>query len=343
MEQVVLFPSGPVSYYYGSTFNKVWDICSDKEVIFITDRNIFDLHPAIFENKKTVILEAGEASKSLAVVASIISRLLAMEATRSVVLIGVGGGVITDITGFVASIYMRGVDFGFVPTTILAMADAAIGGKNGVNIDDVFKNIAGTINQPSFIIYDNQLLTTLPIKEWSNGFAEVIKYACLFDAEMFDELSQHDLTYYRHNESALKNLIMRCAEWKNKIVAEDEHEHGNRKLLNFGHTAAHAIENLYKIHHGEAVAIGMVIAATLSEQVLQLTATTTLQLKNILRGYELPTKLDINTHEVMNVLKMDKKRKGDHIDYILLEDIGKAVIQPLAFDEIENVITICMQ
>ncbi|PQJ12926.1 3-dehydroquinate synthase [Flavipsychrobacter stenotrophus] len=343
MEQIVTFPSGQVKYLYDHAFSDIWNLYPDRDLVLLTDSNVFELHSALFANRKTIVLNAGEESKSLTVVASVISQLLAMEATRSTILIGVGGGVITDITGFVASIYMRGITFGFVPTTILGMTDAAIGGKNGVNIDEVFKNIAGTIQQPAFILYDTSLLQTLPLKEWSNGFAEVIKYACLFDAPLFEELQQHDLNYYMTDSKALSSLIIRCAGWKNKVVAADEHEKGDRKLLNFGHTAAHAIENLYHIHHGEAVAIGMVIAATLSEQVTGLDPKTTGTLKEMLTRYGLPTEMAIDAPEAMKLLKMDKKRKQNTIDYILLKAPGTAVIMPLPFDLIEKVITQCSQ
>ena len=341
MEQVVSFPSGQVKYYFESSFNELWTITAEREVVLITDNNILALHPGLFENRKTITLAPGEDSKSLSVAGSVISQLLSFGATRSTVLVGIGGGVITDLTGFIASIYMRGVTFGFVPTTILGMADAAIGGKNGVNIDDVYKNIAGTIQQPEFILYDTQFLNTLPEKEWSNGFAEVIKYGCLFDAPLLDELTQNSLSYYQSNSTALNRLIRRCAEWKNNIVINDEHEKGDRKLLNFGHTAAHAIENLYHIHHGEAVAIGMIVATTLSEWETGLSHDVTTILRHILSKYGLPAALAIDVPQVMNLLKMDKKRKRDMIDYILLAAPGKAVIMPLPFETIEKAITQC--
>lgn len=343
MEQVVTFPSGQVRYLFESAFSKIWEMFGPDEVIFITDSNVAEAHPALFEGKQTIVLPFGEYSKSLSKIEDIVMKLMDMEATRSSVLIGVGGGVVTDITGFVAAIYMRGVQFGFVPTTVLGMVDAAIGGKNGVNINTFYKNIAGTVTQPHFILYDTQLLQTLPLSEWSNGFAEIIKYACLFDAPLFEELSQRDLNYYRHNQQAMQQLITRCADWKNKVVVADEHEKGERKLLNFGHTAAHAIENFYELPHGQAVALGMIIAATLSESHVGLSLEVTKRLREILVQYGLPIKLAIDVKQTMETLKKDKKRKGDTVDYILLEAIGKGVIHPLTFDVVEKAISKCAQ
>ncbi len=342
MQQVVTFPSGQVKYLFNSSIDKLWDIYRPNEVVFITDKHIAAAYPAFFKEHKSIVLAAGEGSKTLETVGHIVEKLLTLQATRDCVLIGFGGGVITDITGFVASVYMRGVRCAFIPTTVLGMADAAIGGKNGVN-NGMHKNITGTIRQPECLLYDISLLQTLPHDEWSNGFAEVIKYACLFDAELFKELISNNINFYKTNAAAMQQVITRCADWKNRIVANDEHEKGMRKLLNFGHTAAHAIENLYEMPHGQAVAIGMVIAATLSEQITGLTPGITLMLKDLLQQYDLPVNYKIDTAQAMHLLKMDKKRHNDTIDFILLEDIGQAVIKPLSLDIIENAIARCTQ
>jgi 3-dehydroquinate synthase len=264
--------------------------------------------------------------------------LLELEATRKTLLVGVGGGVITDIVGFLASVYMRGVPFGFVPTTLLSMVDAAVGGKNGVNVG-MNKNILGTITQPKFILYDTRFLDTLPDDEWSNGFAEIIKYGCIFDADLYAELSKNSISYYREDNAALEALIERCVGLKNKAVIADERENGERKLMNFGHTAAHAIENLYEMPHGKAVAIGMIIASMISAHVTGIDKGVTEDLKKLLSKYHLPVRINIDTKKVMEILRMDKKRRGDMIDFILLERIGKGVIHPLHFDVIEQAIS----
>lgn len=335
MQQQVAFPSGTVNYYFGHSVNELAKLVDMEHAIFVTDEHIAQLYPHIFKNWRTLIIPAGEGSKDINTITSLTTQLLEMEATRHTLLIGVGGGVITDITGFLASVYMRGVRFGFVPTSLLAMVDAAIGGKNGVDVG-LHKNILGTIRQPEFIFYDTNFLQTLPDEQWSNGFAEIIKYACIFDAGMFDELCNNAPSFYKKNTGALDDLIGQCVAWKNKTVVEDEHEKGSRKLLNFGHTVGHAIEKLCDLSHGKAVGIGMVVACILSEDIMDIDKSTTQQLQQLLQQYKLPVSIDINIHDVMKILKTDKKRKDDAIDYILLEQIGKGIIKPLPFAVIEK-------
>ncbi len=339
MHTTVSFPSGIVNLHTAAA-SEMDTIYSGKNVILLTDEHVAAAQPALFAQRKMIIIPAGEQHKHLQTVEYICTELLRLEATRSSVLIGVGGGVVTDIAGFVAATYMRGIAFGFIPTSVLATVDAAIGGKNGVNIG-LHKNISGTITQPGNIILDADLLKTLPATEWSNGFAEVIKYACLFDKVLFEELRSRDIDFYRHDSAAMQQVINTCVGWKNKVVAADEHEKGERKLLNFGHTAAHAIENLYDLPHGQAVAIGMMVAMRLSEEVLGMDQQHTTQLRAMLQQYGLPVTYDIDVAKAMDILKMDKKRAGEMIDYILLEDIGKAVIRQLPFRTIENALQQC--
>jgi 3-dehydroquinate synthase len=336
MIQQVNFPSSSVNFMFESPFDTLWQTYDKQQVVIITNEHIARLYDSLFTGLKVLVIPPGEHSKDMRTVESLARQLLELQATRKMMLIGVGGGVVTDIVGFLASVYMRGVAFGFVPTTLLGMVDAAIGGKNGVNLG-MHKNILGTITQPQFILYDPRFLDTLPDDEWSNGFAEIIKYACIFDAPMFDELAKHNISYYQdEDDEALSGLIKRCTDWKIKTVQEDEHETGKRKLLNFGHTAAHAIENLYELPHGKAVAIGMVIACMISEEVGHLDVGVTGQLKTMLSQYHLPVKLKFSGGKAMEILKMDKKRDGDMIDYIILEEKGEAAIKALPFDIIEK-------
>ena len=336
MQHTVTFPSGTVEYIFQRSFAEYLAGCDREQTVLVTNEHIAHLYPQLFEGRKTLVIAPAESSKSLDTIGRLTKELIALEATRKTTLIGVGGGVVTDITGFLASVYMRGVPFGFVPTTLLGMVDAAIGGKNGVNAG-MNKNLIGTINQPDFILFDTGFLDTLPDEEWSNGFAEIIKYACIFDADLFAELGKNSISGYReHGNTNLAALIERCVAWKNKTVAEDEHEQGVRKLLNFGHTAAHAIENMYELSHGKAVAIGMVIACILSEELTGLDKGVTERLKTLLKQYGLPVRHDIDVKQAMDILKMDKKRVNETIDYILLEEVGKAVIKPLPFSVIEH-------
>jgi len=334
MKQQVVFPSGTVNYYSGTSLQELPEYNAPHTVL-VTDATIAALYPQIFEGRKTLVIPAGEDSKHIETITALSDRLLEMEADRGTLLIGVGGGVITDITGFIASVYMRGIRFGFIPTTLLAMVDASIGGKNGVNLG-LHKNVIGTIRQPEFILYDTHFLSTLPTAEWSNGFAEIIKYACIFDADMFHELQGNDLPFYRTDTGALDSIINRCVAWKNKTVTKDEQEKGIRKLLNFGHTAGHAIETLYSLPHGHSVSIGMVVACLLSETYTGLEQGAAKSIRELLQRYGLPHHIQLDPAETMNILKADKKRKGGNINYILLKSIGDAVIHPLPLAAIEK-------
>lgn len=338
MRQTVVFPSGSVDYIFQSSVEELLKGYEKGMAVIITNEHLFKLYPHLFKQHKTLVLPPVESSKDLRTIDSLAKQLLEAEATRKTTLIGIGGGVITDITGFLASVYMRGVSFGFVPTTLLGMVDAAIGGKNGVNLG-FNKNILGTINQPDFILYDMAFLQSLPNVEWSNGFAEIIKYACIFDADLFTLLEGKNISHYKNDVADLISLVDRCAAWKNKTVIADEHETGERKLLNFGHTAAHAIENLYELPHGKAVAIGMVIAAMLSEKISGLKTEDTHRLKELLELYNLPVHQKVNTYKAMEILKMDKKRNNENVDYIVLEAIGRAAIRSLPLTIIETVFT----
>lgn len=338
MQHQVTFPSGTVNYFPAHSVNELGALDGAENVIVITDSNLVELYPQVFEQWRTLVVTAGEASKSIETITSLSEQLMAMGATRQSMLVGIGGGVVTDITGFLASVFMRGVKFGFVPTSLLAMVDASIGGKNGVNLG-LHKNMLGTFRQPEFILTDNNFLDTLPEKEWSNGFAEIIKYACIFDAELFADLANNTPHSMRSNRELLGSTIARCISWKNKTVLEDEQEKGIRKLLNFGHTAGHAIETLYGRSHGEAVGVGMVIACRLSETYCGLNPNTTNGLCRLLQVYGLPVTVPINVQDVISVISGDKKRKGDTIDYVSLKELGEGVIYPLPLTSIETALS----
>jgi len=333
MSYSVSFSGKTVHYYFDEGLQLVDQLMGERKAVFITDSNVHSLYREVFDRFNTIVIPAGEASKSLESLSFITEQLIRFEADRNTLIVGVGGGVVTDITGFAASVYMRGVKFGFIPATLLAMVDAAIGGKNGVDFR-LHKNMLGTISQPEFLLFDLSFLQTLPSEEWSNGFAEVIKYGCIFDSFLFDRLVANDMGFFRNDPQEALAIIQKCVDWKNKVVQEDETEQGNRKLLNFGHTAGHAIEKLLNIPHGAAISAGMIIACMLSEQITGLGADATNALRLLLTRYHLPVWLSFDASEVMDILKMDKKRKNDRIDFILLDKIGSARIESLPFDVI---------
>jgi 3-dehydroquinate synthase len=329
----ISFSSGSTLFCFDGSFADLEDLANGRRIVVLTDENVFAAHTRKFKWFDTIVIPAGELYKIQTTVDLVIEQLIACAADRNTILVGVGGGVVTDIAGYVAAIYMRGIAVGFVPTTILAMVDAAIGGKNGIDVG-IYKNLAGTIRQPSFLLYDYALLKTLPHEEWVNGFAEVIKHAAIKDASMFKQLQNTKLTTLKRDKELLHQLVMRNAMIKIKIVQQDEFEKGDRKLLNLGHTLGHAIENMLQLPHGHAISIGMVYAAHLSAQLIGFKQA--LPLMQLLEQYELPTHAKFNHKKAVANLIMDKKRSDGAIHFILLQKIGKAIIQPISIEEIED-------
>lgn len=327
------FSNSTSRYYFDADFDVLKELAPTEKSFIITDENLMIAYAPLFKPWKCIVIPAGEASKNLEILDDIIRQLIALEADRDAVIIGIGGGVVTDIAGFVAGIYKRGVQCVLVPTSILAMVDAAIGGKNGLDIGE-FKNMMGLIRQPAAVVYHYPLLKALPKAEWINGFAEIIKHACILDKAMFDLLAEHKIEDFQKEGALLASLIERNAMLKIGVVEEDEMETGNRKMLNFGHTLGHAIENVYDLPHGHAVSIGMAYAAKISavltgfSEVEKLTA--------LLKKYHLPVQYDFDMGVAMKNMAKDKKKSGSGIHYVLLESIGKAVIKPLSMNEIEN-------
>lgn len=331
----IKFGQSATDFYLDASFSYLKKIVDPKRAVLITDEHVFQYHSQRFKNWNVIVLKPGEEYKVQATVDAIIEQLIEMEADRQTTLVGIGGGVITDITGYVASVYMRGVRFGFVPTSVLAMVDASIGGKNGIDVG-VYKNMVGVIRQPSFILHDLFFLKSLPQQEWENGFAEIIKHACIKDAAMFRELETNSLQKYRSVKSVMAALIHRNMMIKVRVVQKDEFEKNERRLLNFGHTLGHALENQYELLHGQAVAIGMTYACKISEQLTGFRNTD--KVVSVLEKYGLPAYARFDKQKVLTVLKMDKKREKREINYILLEKIGRAVIQPIPIKQVETFI-----
>ncbi len=331
----VKFSNSTVEFVLDGKFATIAKMVDKANAIYITDENVYALHQKQFKGKPTIVVPAGEVHKQQATVDFIIEALLNFGANRQSVLIGVGGGVVTDMVGYVAGIFMRGVAFGFVPTTILAMVDASIGGKNGIDVG-VYKNMVGLIRQPNFILFDHSFLATLPSYQWENGFAEIIKHAAIKDAKMMKELNENNLAFYQKNKKALAALIQKNVEIKVKVVQKDEFEKGDRKLLNFGHTLGHAIENEHALLHGHAISVGMVYAAKIS-QVLQGFTGTGL-LVETLKNYGLPTAMHFDLAQAMAVMQKDKKKANAGMQYVLLNKIGKGVYETIPMKTLQKLI-----
>jgi 3-dehydroquinate synthase len=329
------FSSSSTDFYLANGISHLKKITDKKATILITDENVYNAHTKRFKGWNTIVLKPGEEFKVQETVDAVIEQLIEMEADRKTTLVGIGGGVITDITGYVASVYMRGIRFGFIPTSILSLVDASIGGKNGIDVG-VYKNMVGIIRQPAFILHDMVFLNTLPQVEWENGFAEIIKHACIKDAAMFTTLEKSSLKTYQSKKTAICELVQRNALLKTKVVQKDEFEKGERRLLNFGHTLGHALENQYELFHGQAVSIGMTYACHISEQLTGFKQTE--RVVSILEKYNLPTYAAFDKQKVFDVLKMDKKREKKEMNYVLLEKIGKGVVKSISLNQLEKII-----
>jgi 3-dehydroquinate synthase len=335
LKKTISFSVSKTNCYFEASLAQIGSVIEKDRSIFITDQHVYDHHKKFFKGAKFIQIPAGESFKVQYIVDTIVDQLISFGADRQTTLIGVGGGVVTDITGYVASVYMRGIPFGFVPTSILGMVDASIGGKNGIDVGN-YKNMVGVIRQPGFLFYDVSLLQTLPAEEWVNGFAEVIKHAAIKDAALFRDLEKNSINSYRKNKTALNDLIRKNVLIKSAVVQKDEFEASDRRLLNFGHTLGHAVENVYHLPHGHAISIGIKAACLISEEMLNFKETA--RVTNLLQQYGLPIDIPVDFGKVVEIMRMDKKKTRDIMHYVLLEKLGKAVIKPIPMSHLEKLL-----
>jgi len=320
----------------GESAGNLGDYAPKDRTLIVTDRKVYGLFRPLVRGWDVLVLDRGEKMKTLAVAERIQRELLRRGYDRGATLVGVGGGVVCDLTGFAASIYMRGIRFGFVPTTLLAQVDAALGGKNGVNLDR-FKNVIGVFRQPDFVISDPRFPATLPPAEIRNGLAEAVKSAAIKDGKFFRYLEENADSALALKRKVMTRIIEGAAAVKIGIVSRDEKESGPRALLNFGHTLGHALEKTTGISHGEAVSIGMAAAARLSTGLGLMPRRETDRLINLLARLGLPTQVPAGRRRILSAIKKDKKKDGRLIRFILLRRIGSAVIRPVRLDELEEV------
>ncbi|MEZ4525982.1 MAG: 3-dehydroquinate synthase [Desulfobacterales bacterium] len=330
--------TGPSRILAGENIRNVGKYLPDKrQVILITDSNVRNLYHKDFPDAPVIEIGTGEGIKTLETVSEIFRQLLEMEADRSVFLLGIGGGIVCDIAGFAASTYLRGVDFGFVSTTLLSQVDASVGGKNGVNFRG-YKNMVGVFRQPDFVICDMNLLKTLPEKEILCGFAEIVKHALIADAGMFAWLETYKEKALSLDRDAMEKLVYDSVRIKSGIVNRDEKEKGERRKLNFGHTFGHAVEKITKIPHGQAVSIGMSVAADLSVRRGYLKQEDADRICTLLTNLKLPVRIFLDREKVLDALRKDKKRQGDSIHFVLLRHIGEAIVEEIRIKELEDAI-----
>jgi 3-dehydroquinate synthase len=290
-----------------------------------------------------ITVPAGEKSKTLEQVDTICEQMLAAGLDRQSFVVGLGGGVVGDISGFVAAIYHRGIPYVQIPTTLLAMVDSSIGGKTGVNTADG-KNLIGAVHQPSLVIDDMDVLKTLPGREFNQGFAEVIKHAIIVDAKMFRQLQSWEARS-PWRPLALQELVRRNIRIKSRIVSKDEHDQtGERALLNFGHTVGHAIEragNYRKFLHGEALSLGIVAACAVSIKRAGLPPRQRDAVIDLLQRFELPTCLPKNfpRNKIVSALKFDKKFESGKIRFVVTPRIGAArVARDVTMEDIREAV-----
>ena len=311
-----------------------------RKVFVITDTNVSGIYLDDLKSqlKKLnfefhyYIIPAGEFSKSLKTVENIYEKLSSDLISKNDIIISLGGGVVSDISGFVASTYKRGIKLINIPTSFLAMIDASIGGKNAVNLNSG-KNLVGTFYFPDLILIDYNFLNTLPKKELNSGISEAIKCGAIFDVKLFSILEKEKF------EDNIENIIYRSILVKKKLVEEDRFDSGKRMLLNFGHTIGHAVESLcgYKnISHGEAVSVGMNAITKISEKLGLTGAGVSERVKNVCEKYSLPTQNNFPIDKLSEMILQDKKNFGEYINLVILKNIGNSFLLKLSSDNISN-------
>jgi 3-dehydroquinate synthase len=299
-------------------------------VVIITDSNVRKYYGSLCDAFPTIEIAPGEPNKTLAAINYITSELVRMEADRKTFILGVGGGIVCDVAGFAASVFMRGLPFGFAPTTLLAQVDASVGGKNGVNYEG-YKNMLGVFAQPQLVICDPQSIATLPQGEFVAGFAEIVKAAMIANAALFGYMEQNAEKALQKDPQTLEHIVYEAVKIKADIVAVDEREQGERRKLNLGHTFAHAIEKNTTLMHGEAVSVGLCKAAHLAVMLGLMSADEQKRVENILQRLTLPTDVDIPNAALCAAMRKDKKKAGNDIHVVLPAGIGRCEVRKMAF------------
>jgi 3-dehydroquinate synthase len=317
----------------GKKWESVSAMIPEKGTVIITDDNVKQLYGNKFPKVPVFSLLPGERSKKLEVIEDMAVKLLNEGTDRAGFILAIGGGVVCDFAGFLASIYMSGIRCGYVSTTLLSQVDASTGGKNGVNLGNV-KNMIGIIRQPEFVICDPVMLQTLSEEEYLSGLAEMIKTAVIGDKELFELIESHlDEILYR-NTDLLTMLVAKSVRFKASIVTEDEKENGLRRILNFGHTYGHAIELQKTVKHGFAVAAGMEIATDFSFQRGYISCEERDRIINLLEKFKLIGKLELTDDQMQNLVVHDKKKSGQDIYFIFTHGIGKAITEKVSVGDV---------
>ena len=280
----------------------------------------------------TFIFEAGESSKTTDTVIKIVEFMSQNELTRNDLAVALGGGVCGDMCGFAAAIYLRGIDFVQLPTSLLAQVDSSVGGKTAVDLP-LGKNLCGAFHQPCLVLIDSDTLNTLTPHFFADGMAEAIKMGCIKSSSLFEKIEKNNA------RDVIDDIIFECVSLKAGVVERDEKEHGERALLNFGHTAGHAIEKLHNfttISHGEAVGIGMVLISKAGENGGLTESGTADRIARVLEKYNLPTSDENSLSDIVHAMNADKKRTGSSIKFVFISEIGNGFINPINNEDIPS-------
>lgn len=299
-------------------------------IVVVSDPTVARLQAPLLAPYETFLVGEGEGQKTLSTVETLYRRFLAAGVDRATFVLAVGGGIVTDVAGFAASTYMRGLRFGFVPTTLLAQVDASVGGKNGVNVEG-YKNMAGTFTQPQFVVCDPALLRTLPEREFRAGMAEVVKAAIIADADLFARVEAASPEALRTDGDLLADAISASVRVKADIVERDERDEGERRKLNLGHTLAHAIEKCSsKMNHGEAVAVGTALIADAAVRAGLLAAADRDRIRALLVRLGFALEPPVPLKRLLEEVSRDKKSRDGLLHIVLPVGVGDCEVRPMS-------------
>jgi len=317
----------------GESWEKAFSIVPAKGTVILTDTNVKSLYGSLFHGMTVIEILPGEESKKLMVIEDLADQLLEEGIDRSGFILAIGGGVVCDIAGFLASVYMRGIRCGYVSTTLLSQVDASTGGKTGVNLGEN-KNMIGVIRQPEFVICDTNMLRTLPEREFLSGLAELIKTAIIGDLNLFGLIESNPEKITDGDYNFLTTLIAKSVRFKAMVVSNDEKEAGLRRILNFGHTYGHAIEIQAGLKHGFAVALGMQMATEYSFERKLISEEERDRIICLLRRFGLLEPYSITESQMEKLLAHDKKKAGKDINFVFIKSIGKAFVEKVPVIEL---------
>ncbi len=315
-------------------------VSSAKKVCVITDSNVAPLYldRVVSDLEKegyevfSFIFKAGESSKTTAVIVEMVEFLAEKGLTRKDLVVALGGGVCGDMAGFAAAVYLRGIDFVQIPTTLLSQVDSSVGGKTGVDLPQG-KNLCGAFHQPVLVLIDPLALHTLSDHYFSDGMGEVIKAGCIKSAQLFEKIENKDV------KENIEEIIFECVDIKRSVVERDEKEQGERALLNFGHTIGHGIEKLHNfsgVSHGEAVGIGMLMISEIGEKAGLTEKGTADRIKAVLEKYNMKTSDNHSAESIIEAMQSDKKRTLNGINFVMLKSIGNSFIYPVENEKINK-------